>query len=105
MCNDSRYGGRYTERRESREKDSLWRIGANVLPPCVAGSQQHSSLATSGFAGTWIAIYQSTRCTISADGLYEWRKEGSAKSQCGFIIRAKSCRLRRPVGRIAQTGR
>jgi hypothetical protein len=27
MRNGSRHGGRYTEHRESREKDSLWRIG------------------------------------------------------------------------------
>jgi hypothetical protein len=27
MRNDSWHGGRYTEHRKSREKDSLWRIG------------------------------------------------------------------------------
>jgi hypothetical protein len=27
MRNDSWHGGRYTEHRESREKDSFWRIG------------------------------------------------------------------------------
>jgi putative SOS response-associated peptidase YedK len=25
------------------------------------------------------------RCIIPADGFYEWRKEGSARSPCGFI--------------------
>ena len=30
MRNDSRHGGRYTEHRESREKDSFWRIGRNL---------------------------------------------------------------------------
>jgi hypothetical protein len=31
MRNSSRHGGRYTEHRESREKDSLWRIGLHSL--------------------------------------------------------------------------
>jgi hypothetical protein len=31
MRNDSWNGGRYTEHRESREKDSLWRIGDTVI--------------------------------------------------------------------------
>jgi len=30
MRNDSWHGGRYTEYRESREKDSLWRIGRDL---------------------------------------------------------------------------
>ena len=30
MRNDSRHGGRYTEPRESSEKDSLWRIGRDL---------------------------------------------------------------------------
>jgi len=55
----------------------------------VADSQQHSSLVTSGFAGTWIAIYQSTPCIISADGFHEWRKEGKRKVPMWVHLKSK----------------
>src|SRR5262245_14353767 len=66
MCDDSWHGGRYTEHRKSGEKDSLWRIGANMLPPCVDDSQLLLSSVTSGFAGTLTAFCQSTRPALTS---------------------------------------
>ena len=34
---------------------------------------------------TFKHLVGSRRCIIPADGFYEWRKEGSARSRCGFI--------------------